>query len=63
MFSLQFYNLCLASKVELHEDMVMLELEILELLPPSYVVLSYVQYMVKRPEGRITSNLLPIRGP
>jgi hypothetical protein len=57
MFSLQFYNLCLASKVELHEDMVMLELEILELLPPSYVVLSYVQYMVKKPEGRITSNL------
>jgi hypothetical protein len=30
MFSLQFYNLCLASKVELHEDMVMLELGILD---------------------------------
>jgi hypothetical protein len=30
MFSLQFYSLCLASKVELHEDMVMLELEILD---------------------------------
>lgn len=57
MFRLQFYNLCRALKVELHEDMVMLELEILELLPPSYVVLSYVQYMVKRLEGRITSNL------
>ena len=28
MFSLQFYNLCLASKVELH--MAMLELEILD---------------------------------
>jgi hypothetical protein len=30
MFRLQFYNLCRALKVELHEDMVMLEIEILD---------------------------------
>lgn len=70
MFILQF--LCVASKFELYEYVVMLELEILDghnvlfisllvcftlpLQPSPYVLLSYAQFMLKIPQDGITIN-------